>query len=296
MVVAGPGGRVLESTSGIGWTIRDTGLVSAFDSVACSDERCVVVGNGSQVATSTDLIQWSQPTIAGVAVLPGVAYGDGVFLAVGDTTNLHWSTDGQNWTAITNSGIGGGPNFQDVAFGKDASGVSVFTVTNDTDMNVYYSDLTFASAWGSSTVVANTTLGVVYGDGRWVVKHDGPDETYTSTDLTNWSVAVPGSTGAIAYLRHFDGLFYAVYTDVTNEVFTSVDGASWTQLSNDCAGNNLRWQDILVTNGITVLVGVDNTGTIPTICSRADGETTWTTETFSGFTGTLRKITTFSAE
>ena len=33
MVVAGPGGRVFESTSGIGWTIRATGLASAFDSV-----------------------------------------------------------------------------------------------------------------------------------------------------------------------------------------------------------------------------------------------------------------------
>ncbi len=242
LIAVGANGRIMTSSNGVSWTIRNSGTTNALQSIAWSGTRLVVGGNSGTILTSDDdgvtWVKRSYPTgnlPAGLGTILSVIWDGTQFVAVGKNKLIIKSTDGVNWTLI--SLVGDGSSYNDlvdvaysgslyVAVGFTGKVLTSSDGENWSEVGAGIADILHSLAWTGSAFVAGGSSNAVY----------------TSSDGINWtthSVDAVSSTTSIPDLEVLGGVLYAVARGaLDNDLFVSGDdGASWTAYQTGAASS-----------------------------------------------------------
>ncbi len=246
-VAVGENGFILTSPDGVTWTWRDSGVNTSLGGVTYGNGRFVAVGQEGTVVTSPDGITWTSGSLGIGLPLAAVTYGNGRYVAVGYNT-VATSTDGASWSYKRVDFYG--PCY-DIVYGSGR-----FVAACDGGIYLSSDGLTWAQK------SAGVSLGVVYGNGRFVVT--GPDRlVWSSTDGETWTSRTSGVSGDFWGIAFGNGKYVAVGVD--GVIATSTDGETWTERRSGTG----RWLwHVAYGDGQFVAVGEMNT-----IVSATDG---WT--------------------
>jgi photosystem II stability/assembly factor-like uncharacterized protein len=200
--------------------VSGTGTDSDLNAVAYNGEVYVAVGADGTIVKSADGSAWTAPTNYFITDhnLTGVTYGNGLFVGVGKSAWVVASSDGDNWNSSSSGATVAdlyGITFGDGMFVAVGDSGVIITSTDGVNWTV------------ASSGVTDDLSAVTYGNGRFVAVGDDSQSTVTSTDGVNW---VAGGNGFGSYVQGVafgNGIYVGV--DYYGEIFTSSDGANWTQ-------------------------------------------------------------------
>jgi hypothetical protein len=131
----------------------------------------------------------------------------------------------------------------------------------------------------------NNFKSVVYGNGRFIALPSTNELIWHSTDGINWSViGVPGFFAS--QISFGNGQFVSVGSVLGAQVFTSIDGLTWTSRT---PASTDSWDNVHYGNGLWVAVAL-NSYTSGAIMTSPDG-ITWTSRTLPAGVGGLSGIT-----
>jgi hypothetical protein len=236
-------GRVLSSTDGTSWSIQTVSPNTWLVSVTYGAGLWVVVGENGSIYYSADLIKWSAAKAVTTSRLNGVAYSGKMFIAVGENGVIATSSDAQTWT-LRNSGT---TNYLHgiVATVSSSGSIAAPTISSS-----------FLVCGGGGTYLQSTNDGVT-----WSRSDYSNSSFYTrnwevlATNPSDNRIVAAGANGAVATLVSnnlysgnyfpgsyektissgvlFRGLVYGgkswVLAGEKGTIFTSSDGANWTQ-------------------------------------------------------------------
>jgi hypothetical protein len=184
-------GDVYTSTDGTTWT-KSVSLGQTLNNIIFANSLFMVVGNTGYIATSADAITWTVRTSGTTNTLNDVQYLQSVFYAVGQNRTVLSSANGTTWSTVT---------------------VSVGTAT----------DFLYQIAYGGGKYIisAGSTTG------------QGP-MTYQSTTAASNSWSTVGGFGVFGNtnlnkMAFVNGKFVLITSGT--KVFTSSDGAAWTDIT-----------------------------------------------------------------
>jgi hypothetical protein len=184
-------GDVYTSTDGTAWT-KSVSLGQTLNNIIFANSLFMVVGNSGYIATSADAITWTVRTSGTTNTLNDVQYLQSVFYAVGQNRTVLSSANGTTWTTVT---------------------VSVGTATD------FLSQIAYGG--GKYIISAGSTVG------------QGP-MTYQSTTAASNSWSTVGGFGVFGNtnlnkMAFVNGKFVLITSGT--KVFTSSDGAAWTDIT-----------------------------------------------------------------
>jgi uncharacterized delta-60 repeat protein len=188
-------------------------------SISFVHETFFATGQRGTILRSTDGIGWTSHRLRSSTTVGPVAFGADEFVALTSYGGVLTSSDGTAWTA-QETGLTDGRSLTQIAFanGRFVAVGTVGTVVSSTD----------GIAWTQARVGTRDTLnGVAYGGGRWItVSSSG--QVYSSLDGVVWgtSAMLPEGTVSLAFGA---GLFAANSAATPGVIYTSPDGAIWTQ-------------------------------------------------------------------
>ncbi|NCX96723.1 MAG: hypothetical protein EBX41_10065, partial [Chitinophagia bacterium] len=212
-------------------------LMLSVYSLAYGNNKWVIIGQGTNtIAYSNNGTQW---TGLGKTLLINidrgyVEYGNGIWVAIGSNgspgaNEIIYSYDAITWTS---TGI-------DTYFSSNCStakyGNGLWIAVGGYNNCIIYS--TNGTQWiglGSSFVIFdNVMTDVAYGNGIWVVSHNGNNSSlaysYNGTQWTGLGTTVGGSNIRIT-LKFSGNKFYGFPSSGVNTIFTSTNGTIWTGL------------------------------------------------------------------
>lgn len=137
---------------------------------------------------------------------------------------------------------------------------------------------------GASTISNNMNNPVIYGNGKWMIKHNIFSQTYRlSSDGINWvdhtmSPATGGPTSgssAVFAMSFVNGRFCFVASDSGTpfHLFTSMDGLTWTKSASAFSVTNFTAGKITYGGGRYVITNINSSATIPYVTTVDDGQT-----------------------
>jgi hypothetical protein len=184
-------GDVYISPDGTTWT-KSVSLGQTLNNIIFANSLFMVVGNTGYIATSADAITWVVRTSGTTNTLNDVQYLQSVFYAVGQNRTVLSSANGTTWSTVN---------------------VSVGTAT----------DFLYQIAYGGGKYIisAGSTVG------------QGP-MTYQSTTAASNSWSTVGGFGVFGNtnlnkMAFVNGKFVLITS--SSKVFTSSDGAAWTDIT-----------------------------------------------------------------
>lgn len=228
-------GEIGESLDGKSWSLtqENSATYYSLDNVA--------YGNGTFVAlsqlgilVSTDGLSWSPGSVTSPDSstypqgLTASVYGNGLWVAVDNLffTEEGWgiltSTDGVSWNETILSGSYAQP--------------TAITYGNGTYVIVGYGGLLLTSPDGAnwtnrSFTTGQAMTGVTYAGGKFVaVANNG--QILTAADATGQWTATSVSVNGFNAIGYGGGLFLAVGSVSGAQVYTSTDGANWTNATS----------------------------------------------------------------
>ncbi len=180
-IAVGNNGRILTSTDAVNWTSRIVGSAD-YTALAHGNGQFIAAGEGGAYANSTDGLTWTQnPGVIGTANILGLDHGHGRFVATNAAGEIYASIDGTSWSVQTsgvttplNRVIHGPAGF--VAVGN---GSTILTAPPDA---LTWTKRTFSATAPASGLALND---VAYGDGLYVVVHNGGTGTSTAQFLVS---------------------------------------------------------------------------------------------------------------
>lgn len=234
IVAVGANGRIMTSSDGLSWTMRDSGADDTLRSVAWSGTRLVAGGYSGTIVTSDDGQTWvKRKTPASSSSSLSIIWDGAQFISVGRYRTIMKSADGVSWVLMSSSNSGSfynelvGVAYSGTLYVAVSKGGAVLTSndsSNWTEVNAGIADTLTTIVWNGSVFVAGSTSNKVYvsGDGVSWVSHS-VDATYTSTYITDMYVS--------------GGDIYAVAQGaLDNDVFVSGNGGvSWTAYQSGAA-------------------------------------------------------------
>ena len=265
-IAVGQSGRTQTSPDGTTWTSRTTSNTATLRTITYTGSRYVIGGDTSGtgvIQTSTDGITWTNRTLADTSVssLNTVTSGNSIVIAGATKTpttgKIQYSTDdGVTWAnaASTPANTVLGSTYGNgifVAVGRAG------TIQTSTD----------GSNWTTRTT-ANTEdmFAVTYGNGLFVaVGRNGAIQT--STNSIDWtSVASNPARNFELYAVTYGNGLYVTAGRSASFIYTSTDGATWTQRTNTSGDyvNGLTYSNTLnlyVAVGINGLIQTSANGT-----------------------------------
>jgi hypothetical protein len=208
--------KILYSTDGINWTVKDTALREVWKITFSNGRFFAIEEDGNSfIASSTDGENWMAAFNTN-GVINGPVYGNGKWVFVtrnyGNGGHIMYSTDGITWSAAANSSCF---DFNAVAYGANKF------IAMDRDGKFAY------SADGVTWTVHPGTHGnlvhyITYGNGKFV--KIGWEHTSYSEDGLNWKyIDFFGFDGSTASHTVYEaGKFVAI--EYEGRMVTSVDG------------------------------------------------------------------------
>ncbi len=290
-------GKVLTSADGLTWSVQTIAQNTWLVSVTYGAGLWVVVGDKGTIFYSADLQTWSAAKAVTSSKLNGVAYSGKTFLAVGEQGVIATSSDAQNWT-LRNSGttnflhgiIASTSSVSNGTVQPSPTVVSSFSVTggngtivqsvddgvtwNTTSANgiVSFSVPTNqgleAIAQIRSTGDANSGQAVAVGGGGFIATFGMTQQPifHGALPLQLTSLQSSRTVQPAAILR---GLTYgaSVYVAAGEQgtIFTSPDGANWTQRFSGDSPASLSTSTLLSVTYAPTLQRFVATGTNGTI-------------------------------
>jgi hypothetical protein len=237
--------------------------------------------------------------------MSGSAYGNNAYVVVGSDGYILRSTDGHAWTIVKNSSYIN-TNYNSVIFAQglfvavaangeiitSADGINWSLQTSGTAnqlVKIAYLNGKFFAIGGAGTVLtsANGTnwtaqslgagnyfVSITYGNGKYLMSSytSGGGYLYSSTTGTSSWTSSQISTvdgGTINFVGWLNNKFYAFLVDAS--VWTSTDGASWTQFTKPPIIYPSQVFGGLYTNGTYYFYGSDTNGTYGAIFTSTDG-------------------------
>ena len=243
-VAVGMKGIILQSTDGIRWIARSSGVTSDLYGVTASANKIIAVGTNGVALISTDGgISWTQQIIDPSLDLWGITYSSRFdeFAAVGSFGVVAKSKDGVHWVATELSGItspltsviygnnqfvtvgengvlfSSGPTFRKIMYALD----SFAAIDNKGDiLTSYWGDLWTNTTSSSSCKVYDMT----FNDDEKAVVAFGSSCILKSTDLVKWTqqAAADGPAGNVCYANHL------YISSSGSTIVTSSDGINWS--------------------------------------------------------------------
>lgn len=227
-----------RSSDGLSWATGTMPASTGWGKAAFNGTRLVATAYSSTTtgAYTTNGTTWTSTTIWGSSIASTDIIWDGTrFLVTGNssTSNLAHSTDGATWTRID---IGNELNA--IAYDGSSRYIALNKAASST-IRTTTGNPTVAGNWSDvSLPESQTWVSVSYGNGIWLISNQR-DKAYTSTNGTTWTLAAtsPTDLATIAVLGaerifFYDGKFYLASGRGTVgqliEVFSTVDGTSWT--------------------------------------------------------------------
>ena len=235
---------ILTSRDGRTWAPAFSDASDGLYGITYCNDKFVAVGAG--ILTSSDGVVWTRRVSSGVMWQSNASYGNGTYVTL-TPDGVYTSSDGITWT------LGDASEFavsllNIVAWGNDtfvaATGnQQIFTSSDGITWTVQALP---AAADFKAVVYANNQF-VVIGDGTFT---DSPNALIlTSPDGKIWTGRSASVTkNEFSLVEYGNGMFVAV----SNSVFTSTDGVSWTK---SASLSEALFQGITYGNGMFVAVG-----------------------------------------
>lgn len=261
-------GSTLAATAGI----LNQGRLCAWNGTLYA----LICANGASIQTSTDGINFTdRGSIGAGGVMRSICWNGSTFCIVGgnsneaDATKQCWtSADGVTWTRHTMPAVAEWTSLcwtgtQFVAIAQDTlggGGVSNKAATSPD-----------GTTWTARTLPASKTWKSIAWNGTTLVAVANSGVAATSTDGVTWTSRT--HTASFPMGLSWNGTVFCFTDDLTQDSFTSPDGATWTKHAS-ALPSSADWRDICW-NG-TVFVIVAQSGT--SAATSPDG-TTWTART-----------------
>ena len=239
------------SRDGINWT-QTTVPLDGNDVPAlfyCGGKFFLSYG-GSMGACSLDGINWTQCTQPSDRSFTNMVYGNNKFVAItqgGDGVGIWQSVDGTSWTRAAT-----GRCFNRLYYANNK-----FILSDHYNSSSGFAYSEDAISW---THVRPPMLAeVIYGDNKFIAlnlvkegKYDGV--CLCSTDGINWTEisTIPLSGYINIDLYYMDGKFIIVNRESPYEIYCSIDGTVWEQISQ----NSIIQSDADITDKVKKLVSV----------------------------------------
>ncbi len=242
-VAVGLGGVILQSTDGVRWIPRSSGVTSDLYGVAASANKIIAVGSNNVELLSTDGgVTWTQQSIASTIDFWGITYSSQLdeFAAVGKYGVVSKSKDGVTW--ITTELSGGAATLLSIAYINNqfitVGEQGTIFIGGPIFRKIMYVLNSFAGVDNSGNVVTsydgsvwkNVNGGLscriydmAFNYDQKTVYAFGSGCILKSTDLVNWTEqnSVGNLYGGICYGNHM----FARLSEST--VSTSSDGLNW---------------------------------------------------------------------
>jgi len=237
-----PASKLMYSTDGINWTVKDNPLGSA--AITFCGGKFFLVGDNS--AFSTDGENWTRFDLKierGDILAP--VYGNGKYVCATNLGQIFYSSDGVTWTA-TRIPI----DLKALVYGNGK-----FIAMDDGGKMAYSTDgVTWTVAPGTH---GNVVRSIAYGAGRFV--KIGWDHTSYSEDGLTWTFidffGFSGSTGS--KIIYGGGKFIAI--DYEGRMAYSTDGITW-EMVDISVFDSTRVVDIAYGSGRFVALDHTNDG------------------------------------
>jgi uncharacterized protein YmfQ (DUF2313 family) len=219
------------------------GYSNTFFSAVFGDDKFVIVGQLAEIQTSPDGLVWTQRTPAGgfSSNFYGIHFAQGFFVAVGISAEIQTSNDGITWAQQT-AGSGFTGHFYGITY---ANGLWVAVGTNG-EIQTSPDAIT----WTRRTIGTDDYEAVAWNGSVFVAA--GDTTVARSVDGLSWSTA----SLTASYL---DGLYannaYFVLVGWSGEIFTSLDGITWTPQTPDNPGTIDDFLTVCYGNSRFVLAG-----------------------------------------
>ena len=235
-----PGGGTPPAT----WTKRAEGG-DTISAVARSGSTFVALTEenllpGRRVLTSSDGHTWSHPSYTGSPSFGDIVFGNGLFVAVGDSpVQVATSPDGVTWTTRLNSF--GGPDLYSVAWSGSAFvAVGEGGFVRRSSDGVTWTAPTTPPVLGAGTL---SQLRSVAGDGVHFAAVGADHATldgaifHSADGGVTWTAATVTPASDFEFQKVvWDGARFLAASGIgvgTAGVWTSTDGAAWTQLTSN---------------------------------------------------------------
>lgn len=260
-------------------------------------------GYGAAVWRSSGGTDWTQVStngfgdannqyIADMAIFQGNLYT----IANNATTGTEvWSTrNGEDWAQANSNGFGDANNNNELsalevfgdylyaAAGNDTTGLEIWRTADSRSWTQVNTD-----GFGSNNNYQSETLYVF--DGQLycgTFASSGGGKMWRTADGTNWTSLISAGFGnaanvAVASLVKFDSKLYAFTFNLAGaQIWSSGDGATWTQVTTPALGGDWPTLRPMAVNG-TLYVGIRNTTTGANLW-RTDNGVDWVKEISNG--------------
>ncbi|MCL2270596.1 MAG: hypothetical protein FWC24_04550 [Treponema sp.] len=260
-VAGGTYGKMAYSADGINWTAIPAGTgpgktqftegyygAGNIKDIMWYKDKFIASGDYVDYAYSLDGINWIKIEI-GANVL---ACGNNMYLAGGLNGGIYYSSDGITW----NSAISPLKNsIQGIAYGngKFIAVGSSGEMMQSADGKNWSLVTTFNIPGLSDGDYANTISGIAYGSNKFIVA--GYDKMAYSADGVTWTASTYGSgVDNIQDILWVNDRFFAMKTQ---KLYQSMNGTSWTDITDSTLKSMLYIKDIAYGNNKYVAVSYD---------------------------------------
>lgn len=246
-------GKLLTSVDGYTWSVQSLTQNVWLVSIAYGGGLWVAVGDNGTILYSADLKTWLNARAVTPIRLNGVAYTGSTFIAVGEQGVIATSSDAQNWTLQT-SGVTTFLHGIAVIEGSEltpktifASGGANLLVSADEGKTWRASGGSYSSSLNSRVTTAAEVLTYRKGSANSPGKLVGSGSGGTIVSSVTYDFGSTGTSNGIprnvqvgpfsradlpqpgVYRGLADGIGVFVTTGDQGSIFTSPDGANWTQ-------------------------------------------------------------------
>ncbi|TXK83997.1 X2-like carbohydrate binding domain-containing protein [Paenibacillus sp. N3.4] len=237
-------GKIRRSVDGITWSVTDDGG-QYFQTITFGNGFFVAGGNSGVIKTSTDGITWTLTNSNSLTqtTISAVSYLNGKYIAqVYWVTYILTSDDGKTWT-------------------KSAGTVTTFmhgnafAYANGNYVNVGYNSFSYSSNLTNWTQDYFGDSIIMYGaasNGSIIAAVGDRGNIKTSSNGTNWTVRMSGTTEALRSVVYAGNQFVAVGNQT---IVTSPDGITWTARQSLSNGMRDRLYGVSYGKGVYVAVG-----------------------------------------